>query len=259
MSTSLITRLAKKCGIRNPLSCDKSSIKASRRGAWNKYAELKPNARELRDQWLDKLAEFIANTEGEAKAKVIRMLKSREEVRESHRRIKAVRKKKSVGGTRKLTKVDNCDPNVVVEVTDKQEMEDMLMQANEEKFRGSQGTPLTVEPLKSVLGWTSTTKQAEQILLGDFSCIHTSVSPAVKKFFKKVKLSPEVLSHPAISAEIRPCDFLSTWRKQNEKTQSSWSGLHFGFFKAILKDPKLVSTMSHMSSIPFEAGYAPDR
>ena len=138
-------------------------------------------------------------------------------------------------------------------------MEELLMEANESKFRGAIGTPLTVEPMKSALGPYSTTKKAEQILVGDFSWIHPSTSKVVKQFLSKAVLSPEVRSSPAIAAEIRPIDFIRTWKKQNERTQSSLSGLHFGFFKSILAQPQLTSTLAHMSSIPFETGYAPER
>ena len=191
--------------------------------------------------------------------KVIGQLKSREEIHDSHRKIKVARKKPFVGGIRKLTKIDKSGTGEVVEVTEKHEMVELLMQANGQKFRGSQGTPLTEEPLKSALGWTSTTKQAEQILVGDFSWIHTSVSSAVRKIFKKARLSKEVRESPAIAAEIRPCDFIATWKKQDERTQPSLLGLHFGFFKSILADPVLTNTMAHLSSIPFETGYAPER
>ena len=49
------------------------------------------------------------------------------------------------------------------------------------------------------------------------------------KFFSKVAIPQSLRPSPAISAEIRPVDFISTWKRQDERTQSSISGLHFGF------------------------------
>ena len=180
-------------------------------------------------------------------------------MRQSHRNIKVARKKRSVGGTEKLTRGDPNNPNGLAEVIDKVEMEDMLREANEKKFRGSIGTPLTVEPMRSALGPMGTTKKAEQILIGNFSWIKPTTDKHVKKFLSKVLFPQSVRTSPAISAEIRPSDFVATWRRQNERTQSSISGLHFGFFKAILHQPVLTSTRAHMSSFPFEAGCSPDR
>ena len=259
VSMKLITRIAKKCDISHPLSLPQGEVNEKRDAAWKKYSEMKPHAREIRDRWLDQLADLIAASDGEEKARVIRMLKSREEIRQSHRNIKRAQKKKFSGGTAKLTRPDPNHPGETIEVEDKVEMEELLMKANEDKFRGAIGTPLTVEPLASELGLCGCTANSERILTGDFSHIHPSTSDAVLKFFTKVQLSEEVLKSPAISNEIRPIDFISTWKKQKEQTQSSLSGLHFGFFKTIIHTPILAETMAHMSSIPFQSGYAPER
>ena len=76
VSSSLIRRMAKKYCIDCPLSLSKNCVKERRDDAWKKYAKLKPSARKLRDEWLDRLADIIASTEGEEKARVIRILKS---------------------------------------------------------------------------------------------------------------------------------------------------------------------------------------
>lgn len=109
---------------------------------------------------------MIAFTEGKEKARDFRMLKSREEMRQSHKNIKVAQKKKRVSGTEKLTKTDPDDHNVLIEVTDKAEMEEMLMEANERKFRGAMGTPLTVEQLKTALGPMTKQKKLNRYLLG---------------------------------------------------------------------------------------------
>ena len=85
-------------------------------------------------------------------------------------------------------------------------MGSFLTQANESKFRSSEDTPLTVEPLKSLLGPTS-------------------------EFLKTSKFSKQVRSDLLVPAEIRLSDFSKLWKCRNEKTQSSMSGLHFGFSK----------------------------
>jgi hypothetical protein len=44
-----------------------------------------------------------------------------------------------------------------------------------------------------------------------------------------------------------------------EATSSSPSGRHIGHYKAIIKDPVLVSLHTAMMSIPFQVGIAPER
>ena len=99
VSSSIIRRLTKKCKIECPLLYSRNGVSKKRNTARKKYAELKPKAKELRDQWLDRLADLISSSMGEDKAKFIRQLKTREEVRLSHRTIKNARTKWSCGGT----------------------------------------------------------------------------------------------------------------------------------------------------------------
>jgi hypothetical protein len=54
-------------------------------------------------------------------------------------------------------------------------------------------------------------------------------------------------------------EFISTYKKAFESTTSSPSGHHIGHYKAILKDPTLVTMHTDMMSLPFQAGFAPER
>jgi hypothetical protein len=54
-------------------------------------------------------------------------------------------------------------------------------------------------------------------------------------------------------------DFVSTYKKAHESTTSSPSGRHIGHYKAILKDPTLVTMQADMMPLPFQVGFAPER
>ena len=105
----------------------------------------------------------IAEEEGFDKAEVILKKKQQEETRNAHRRIKFARNKKNSGGTMKL-EVDNPNGNGTIEVTDKTEMEKILMKTNEEKFRLASSTPFAQGRLLQELGPCDVTQQAENVL-----------------------------------------------------------------------------------------------
>jgi hypothetical protein len=58
---------------------------------------------------------------------------------------------------------------------------------------------------------------------------------------------------------ITPEEFVSMYRVADENTSSSPSWRHIGLYKAILDDPLLVKLHSCMMSLPFQAGFAPER
>ena len=88
VSASLIRRLAKKSNTLNAFDMTIDDAKLARILARSEYSKLKPNSRELRNKWLEKLADDIAKRFGEDKANVLRQLRQREELRDSHKRIK---------------------------------------------------------------------------------------------------------------------------------------------------------------------------
>jgi hypothetical protein len=61
------------------------------------------------------------------------------------------------------------------------------------------------------------------------------------------------------SAVIIPDEFRSTYLVAHEQTSSSPSSRHIGHYKAVLADPLLVQLHAQIMSLPFQAGFAPDR
>jgi len=63
----------------------------------------KPKSRELRSRWLDRLADKISLKHGEEKAKVLRRIRKRKDLRDAHRKIKWARGKGSSSDTDRVT------------------------------------------------------------------------------------------------------------------------------------------------------------
>ena len=74
-------------------------------------------------------------TEGEASALLVNQRRQREERRRAHKKIKWARTTTFTGGTMKLTVVDEMSGRNR-EITDKDEIESVLMKVNKEKNSG---------------------------------------------------------------------------------------------------------------------------
>ena len=255
---SRIRRLAKKCKISHPMQFTVKEAKEFRKSARSKYYKVRPFSGELRKAWLKKMAEKKEAEEGIDAAKYLHNLLNREDIRDSHTRIQVARKKFGAGGTQKLIMPSMDDPNELIEVTDKSELEDILMETNYKKFSAAHSTPLAQEPYLSDIGATACTTIADSILYTEAYASRVQ-DPFIKKFLEHSQIPSNIRQFPPVSAKITTDQHIAFWAKQNEKTQSSLSGMHFGFYKTTAKNPKLAEFIASMVSLPFETGYSPHR
>ena len=257
VSTKVIRKLAKKCNINNPMKCTIDEAKNHRREAWKCYKKLKPNSRELRDKWLERLADRISETEGDEKAKFIVRLRRREELKAAHKKIKWARKKGGSEGTKQLTVIDP-DSGQGTTITEKDEIERVLMDFNKKKFQGANDTPLIQEPLGQMIGMKAETRFADDILRGAW-IPPIDINDATEEFLTEMKIPVGVLKDGAFSADISLEEHVRFWRKARENTQSSMSGMHFGFYKTTAAIALLAQTVLNFIRIPFKTGYATER
>ena len=209
ISSKLIQRIANECGISCPMQKSLTEAINLRADAWRNYYSAKSDAFNLRENKLDLLAELIAEKEGEDKATVIRKRKLVEEIRYSHRRIKVARGKTSSGGTMKLHVKDSHGN--IVEVNDKEQMEQILMTANEEKFRSACDTPFAIEPLITIVGPCAMTKESDMILRGSYKYPDV-IHDGAKEFIKATSMPCSIRLHDPVSPVITPGKHRSFWR-----------------------------------------------
>ena len=132
------------------------------------------------------------------------------------------------------------------------------MATNEKKFRLACTTPFAQGQLLRDLGPCGMTRDAEKVLRGTYVPPQGTYLGATN-FLERVRMSEAILSAPRISAAITAEEHIHFWRSQRESTQSSPSGLHFGYMKTTSKAPRLAETIAKFVSIPYESGYSPDR
>ena len=252
-----IRNTAKFLGIDKPLMTSIPSIEKKRAEAWKKYRESVRDAPFTRPEWLKQKKNKLVEKGLLKQAKEVENLICQEESRSSHRNIKFAREKMNKQGTHKLTVPDGEDPSQLIEVTEKEDIEEILMQTNEKKFRSAEGTPLLQDDLYDKLGQRAMTEFGDRILRGEFE--DESLDDGVKLFLKNAAIPKSILDSGIVSDEISPEDHRIYWRKARERTQSSMSGLDFSFYKTVTQDPRLNILTSRFINIPFATGFSPKR
>lgn len=122
--------------------------------SWQEFKEVKKNAPELRDHFLDLLIrenEKNGNKESVKKAKQLRAIRSNEHGRDAHKRIRYASGKGRSNGIKFIH--EEQEDGTIRTITEKSEMVDAIMEANEEKLHQSNNTgiPLRQQPLLDLL------------------------------------------------------------------------------------------------------------
>ena len=190
MSSRMINKIANECGVERPMQVSIELAREWRAQAWRDYSNTKDDAFAVRDGYMERMYQKIADEEGLEKAEVVLQKKKQEETRYAHKRIKYARNKMNSGGTMKL-EVLAPDRKSKIEITDKEQIENVLMQTNEEKFRLACATPFVQGQLTDDLGPRGLTKQSEDVLRGVYSPPSDTHIGAVN-FIAAVQMSEEI-------------------------------------------------------------------
>lgn len=83
------------------------------------------------------------------------------------------------------------------EITDKTEIETVLMDVNKCKFQEVNATPFMQKPLRSVVGMRGTTEAAEHFLLGTYEPPNT-ISDSTKIFLEELKMPASAMQSPQL-------------------------------------------------------------
>ena len=136
--------------------------------------------------------------------------------------------------------------------TDKETIEEALVEENMKKFQLAYSSPFLQNPYTVLLGQTATTETAKRILNGTFQ------SPINTKSHKRFL---RCLQMPACIKEQGPNNTVCTtgeaalyWKRKREKTSSSMSNRHIGTYKALTNDIASLRIINGVSSMAYEMG-----
>jgi hypothetical protein len=248
------------------------------------YQELQANQkkhRELRTSYLESLAEAIVlhqspNLEA-SEAAPIRIERTKHHVKQLIHREKRKRMFKKIGTTLHphsstgLSRVDIPDsraqgPNLGspddpktwkghwISVTHPEEIAKIIASLNVRQYNQAQETPFGSRALADLIGRNGDTPAAKALLEGSLpDHMLSSLLPETIRILRTLATPIKQLHHHQDTL-ITEEEFISTF-----KISRSPSGRHIGHYKAIIKDPVLVSLHTNMMNIPFQVGIAPER
>jgi hypothetical protein len=253
------------------------------------YQELRANQkkhRELRTLYLESLAEAIVlhqspNLEA-SEAAPMRIERTKHHVKQLIHREKRKRMYKKIGTTLHphsstgLSRVDIPDsraqgPNLGspddpktwkgpwISVTHPEEIAKIVASMNVCQYNQAQETPFGSGALADLIGRNGDKPAAKALLEGSLpDHIFPSLLPETIRILRTLAMPIKQLHHHHDNL-ITEDEFISTFKISSEATSSSPSGRHIGHYKAIIKDPVLVSLRTNMMNIPFQLGIAPER
>ena len=103
-------------------------------------------------------------------------------------------------------------------------------------FSQEEGTPFTVEPLKSIFGRFSETERGQEFIKGQIKANEITNDIYVHHFLTEIQRNKN--DPPEIETNIGANRIKSTYKNWAEKTSTSPSGGHLGLYKAWLKVPE---------------------
>ena len=261
-----------------------SDVKKAQHQAYSALKELQKRHQELRDTYLENLAEAIVLNRTpqlaesglehllkDKSAKQLKQLISREKMRKMYRKLGRLLNKSKGSGLSRIDIPDAAavtatsgDPNCPKtwkgpwkSVTNPREIAQEVCKINSAQYHQAHTTPFGSGPLADMIGRRGDTPTSQELLRGTLPPeMPPSLLPETLRVLHSLAQPVPQLGGSAV---LTPAEFKATYSVASEQTSSSPSGRHIGHYKAVLQDPQLVQLHSQMMSIPFQVGFAPDR
>lgn len=206
------------------------TINSKIKEAKKKLNEVKAKASERRIAFLTLQAETYNDQGCKDMEKAVKAIQSREIKQKIFRKLRGVMGKVKSGGLDHVLKTK--DDGTEERINDRDLMFEEIIRRNTKHFSQADGTPFTVEPLRSLIGETATNDFCDKILNGTIDLEGLDLEEATKTLLRNLVKNSE---HEQIDDHISEDDLISGYKKWNKNTSTSPSGCHLGHEKAILK------------------------
>ena len=222
--------------LQNPLRSDTGQLRVAKQ----ELHRLRVDARKLREEFLTKQLDEAIQADEQKRIKALRNIKKSEAKRRVWNMTKRhVKQGQQTGGGLSYIRVP-VDPTANVndpstqwrEVHDPEEMEQYLLSHTQKHFAQAEGTPSTLEPLRSLLDYDGLSDFAKDILTSraDLRALDTD------EFTKLLLENLASVNNPIMEAgEFTFDEFCKGFRNWREATTTSPHGNHLGCYKALLK------------------------
>ena len=145
----------------------------------------------------------------------------------------------------------------VVERTTKDDVEQACMNENEHRFRQANDTPFMKSPLVEEFGYLGIGENARAVLAGTYDPPQ-GTNKFAAMLLEQLKIPDSIRADP-LPACIETSQFIQGWKHTKERTTTGSEFLHFGHFKAGVRDSVIADFEATMAHIPYATGYSPQR
>ena len=233
------------------MKLSQNAIQKLRATAWKKYKVNKQKGNDLRNKFIEQQAALQGDKGNHDNADHIRAIRRKEYKQDAHREVRNVLTPSGACAILHVEIPSKKTLSVMKRITDQDEMEKIMKKDFKSKFTEVYDTPIPRQPFIDIIGQDGLTKEAEEILLGDY-VFPRVVHPDIIKFFQHVKMTDDILKGDFVQTDTTPEEYVSFWKQGREKISSSMSGMHNGHYIAVPTSSILCLVISELASLPWE-------
>ena len=250
-----IYRFARRNNIQNPELLTTEEMQDGLQLARLRKADLRKTANGLRRAHMqDSLLDAQAKNQ-QRRARAIKERMQREGTKKMWYLIKRTTKDPFSPSVRKVQRIIEGE---VVEFTEQEDIEQAIQYECGERFTLAHSAPIMSILLGHQLRYLSDEKIAREIITGTYK-IPEELDPATKMILEEIgKMGVKILNGEDNEIIITPADFKLFWKRVNEFTSSSMSGIHNGHYKAAAQDEFSTNLLSQQLTIIARTGVPPE-
>jgi uncharacterized protein (UPF0332 family) len=253
---SNLKRAACRCGISYPLQLPEEEIRRRLKVCLAKCDYFRENGQRFRSKHLKNRLSLAQEKGDEVAEKRILDIITKEKERKKHRTVKAVTGRQQ---GRSVMSVQEEHDGEVIEHTEKSAVEHAIFEEiHNKRFTMAESAPICHSPLLEEFGYNSTTPAAQAVLDGTYA-ITPDLEAATAEIFRECARIRTIIPKDTAPIWVTKADWQETWKKANERTSSSESGLHFSHYKASIKSDYLSHFHATKISIVLVRGIALSR
>jgi hypothetical protein len=157
-----------------------------------------------------------------------------------------------------VLKVQRVVEGEIKEYTVQEDVEQAIQRECEVRFSLAHITPIMNSLLGEKLWYLSDKALAKAIITGTYD-IPTDLKPATAMILKELgNLGIKIVNRDSNEIIITLEDFKRFWKKVNEFTSSSMSGVHYGHYKAVIQDSQSTNILALQLTVIARSGIPPE-
>jgi len=154
--------------------------------------------------------------------------------------------------------VERVVDGVVQESTDQEETEQFIFDEAEMRFQLAAEAPIESTKLIEQLGYLGDSEIAKQLIEGRYE-IPDELDDATALLLQEIGRVGVQLTNGDITITITPEEFQHFWKRVREGTASSYSGIHYGHYKAAAHSDKISNFLAKKITLISRTGVPPER